>query len=553
MKRVFVVMLILGFGILLNAQQKALEAYISEAQALKGEGKFQEAVEILKEAVDIYPREVDAHLQLGLAWGDFCQKAGETGDMMGAMNGANGFFSEMEEVLELDPKNYDAHFYFGVWGVNVPSFFGKLDAGVKHLEKALSIAKGQSGEGSQERLATIYRFLGQGYRMQERFEDAKTAWGKALELSPEGEIGDAARVGLESLEEVRAAAKPKKPEKKEESEKVLALKKKLEKSPDDFELLMELGKACFEEENWVEATAIFKKAVELKPEHAEAQFLLARLVSEDAAKDYDERIYENTDLRTGLAFETAQQLERALQLDPTNSEVKLYYAVSCVEMPFFVGRIDKGLLLLEELVKDENVPEEMRTEALYQLGYGYRKKGTAVWMKLVKDFPRAERVQSVYDEFGLREYGKETMSVEGDKVVVTFHLGFMDELAPQTGLWVEDSEGNFVKTLYVSGFSGYAKEKQVNLPEWAKSSDFETDGTTGASIDWGKHSCAWDLADHQGKRVEDGLYRVNIEVSWWPSMKYGRASAEIRVGKTPDEVTVEKGPFIPWLHVQYLQ
>ena len=551
MRTKLVVLMILGSVLLLHGQQKDLGTFVSEAQALQEEGKYQEAVHLLGEAAGVYPDDPDAWVQLGLAWGALGQRGGETGDFMTAMNAVNEGFGAFEKAIEIDPANVDAHFYYGVYGVNVPSFFGKLDAGVEHLEKALSLAKDR--EERREQVVAIYQFLGQGYRMQERLEDARAAWEKVLALSPEGEMGDAASAGLQSLETIRESAASKKPEKKEENKTVLALKEKLEKSPDDFELLMALGKAYSEEERWTEATTVFKKAVALKPGDAQAQFLLTQSVLADAAKDYDERIYEDTSLRTGLAFEVERQLGRAYELDPENAEVKLNYAVACVQMPFFVGKIDKGFSLLEELAKDEKVPEAIRAEALYQLGYGYRKKGTAVWMKLLKDYSKAEQVQRVYDEFGLREHGKETAATEGEKVVVTFHLGFMDELAPQTGLWVEDVGGRFVKTLYVSGFSGYAKEKQVNLPDWSKSSSFETDGTTGASIDWGKHTYVWDLTDHQGKRVGEGVYRVHLEVSWWPSMKYGRTSAEIRVGKSSDEVLVEKGLFIPLMRVEYLR
>ena len=134
---------------------------------------------------------------------------------------------------------------------------------------------------------------------------------------------------------------------------------------------------------------------------------------------------------------------------------------------------------------------------------------------------------------------------------MTFHLGFKDELEPQTAVWVEDADGKFVKTLYVSGFSAFAKEKQVNLPRWSGNSKFETDGTTGASIDWGKHTYSWNLTGHDGKRVKDGMYKVFVEAAWWPSMEYGRALAEIRVGPVSDEATAKKGPHIPILKVQY--
>ena len=97
-------------------------------------------------------------------------------------------------------------------------------------------------------------------------------------------------------------------------------------------------------------------------------------------------------------------------------------------------------------------------------------------------------------------------------VVIDFVLGFQDELPPQTAIWIEDGQGNFTKTVYVSGFAGYVKERQITLPIWASSSNFvDVDGITGASIDIGHHIHVWDLKDHQGKRVKSGQYVVKIE------------------------------------------
>jgi tetratricopeptide (TPR) repeat protein len=539
------------FAVALIAQQKALKTFLSEAQTLQGEGKLQEAVDLLKEAVSVYPNVSDAHLQLGLAWGALGQKSSQTGDMMTAMTAVNEGFAAFERAIELDPKNIDAHLYYGAYGVNVPTFFGKLNPGVEHLEKALSLTQEKKQEDSKDRLTALYRFLGKGYQMQEKLKDAEVAYQKVLDISSEGENADAARAGLESLKQTPTSAVPKIQKKALESSKIAGLKAKIEKSPNDFELQYALGKAYFDERNWGEAQNALRKAVALNKNHFDAQFLLTRALMEDATVGYDERIYEDQTVRTNLAFEVTRQLERALEIDPSNVEARLWYAVGCVQMPFFVQKIDEGLARLDDMAKDASLPDSVRAEALFQLGFGYRKKGHALWMKLLKEYPKSRQIQGIYDEFGLREYVNEGSAASNGTVSVTFHLGFQDEVQPQTAVWVEDANGKFVKTLYVSGFSAYAKEKQVNLPRWSGNSKFETDGTTGASIDWGKHTYSWNLTGHDGKRVKDGMYKVFVEVAWWPSMEYGRASADIRVGPVSDEATVKKGPHIPLLKVQY--
>jgi hypothetical protein len=152
----------------------------------------------------------------------------------------------------------------------------------------------------------------------------------------------------------------------------------------------------------------------------------------------------------------------------------------------------------------------------------------------------------------LREH--HAKSASGERVDVTFHLGFQDELEPQTAVWVEDASGRHVRTLYVSGFSGYAKEKQVDLPEFAERTKFEdTDGVTGASIDWGTHTYSWDLKDRGGKRVPSGLYTIRIEASWWPSMRYESSRTAVRVGGKPEESAAPKEPLIPFFRARYVK
>jgi hypothetical protein len=120
-------------------------------------------------------------------------------------------------------------------------------------------------------------------------------------------------------------------------------------------------------------------------------------------------------------------------------------------------------------------------------------------------------------------------------------------------VWIEKKSGKFIKTIYVSGFSGYAKEKQVNLPMWTNSSKFaDVDGVTSASIDLGHHIYVWDLKDTSGKKVKSGEYIVKVETAYWPSMQYQRVEAPIRIGKKERRVVVEEGNLIPYLEVKYI-
>ncbi|MCJ7812063.1 tetratricopeptide repeat protein, partial [bacterium] len=273
MKRTCVNLILLGFAVILNAQQKSLETFISEAQDLRTKRQFQEAVDLLLEAVEIYPNESNGHLQLGLAWGDLLQKAGETNNMMLAMKGVNEAFAEFDKAIQLNPDNFEAYLNYGAFGVNVPALFGKVDQGVIHLEKAKSLLEKTFPDGNPEVSAVVYRFLGQGYQMQGRSEEARTAWKKVLELTPENEHGMAAQAGLESLEK-ETEIQEQIPQK--ESPEVAALKQKIEKSPNDFQLRLALGQTYTKEKNWADAQRALKEA-EGRLERRKAEEALQRI------------------------------------------------------------------------------------------------------------------------------------------------------------------------------------------------------------------------------------------------------------------------------------
>ena len=104
----------------------------------------------------------------------------------------------------------------------------------------------------------------------------------------------------------------------------------------------------------------------------------------------------------------------------------------------------------------------------------------------------------------------------------------------------------------MSGFSGFAKEKQVNLSEWAESSKFrDVDAVTAASINIGHHIFVWDLKDYQGNKVKTEEYVVKVETAYWPSMEYQLVSANIMIGKNDSRIVVEESNLIPYLEVKY--
>jgi len=342
-------------------------------------------------------------------------------------------------------------------------------------------------------------------------------------------------------------------EKAKESERprITELKEKIQREPDNSALFVELGKAHFDARHYGEARKVLKKAITMDHSNVEAHKWLVLTLRKLATRGYDEKIYENTDYQRNLAFEAYSALEKAITLSPEDGEIRLMKGIIEVEMPFFVNKLEQGIDDLNRVLKSD-APDSAKAEALYWLGEAYQKKAMRYWTKVVSEDPNSEASKAVFDRMRPAVKRFDLSHHQPPLLAIDFILGFRDELAPQTAVWIEDREGNFVKTVYVSGFSGHVKEKQVRLPKWANSSKFvDVDAVTGASINLGHHVYVWDLKDNSGRRVRAGEYVVKVEVAYWPSRYYQLVSAAVNLREGGDRTVVEEGNFVPYLEVNY--
>ncbi|MDR1875717.1 MAG: DUF2271 domain-containing protein [Synergistaceae bacterium] len=91
----------------------------------------------------------------------------------------------------------------------------------------------------------------------------------------------------------------------------------------------------------------------------------------------------------------------------------------------------------------------------------------------------------------------------------------------QFALWVEDSEGRCVRTLYATRFTatGGWEKRPESVKLWVEKSglpgmtDAEVDAITGPTPGPGVLKYAWDLTDGAGRPVADGAYTLFIEGS----------------------------------------
>ena len=89
----------------------------------------------------------------------------------------------------------------------------------------------------------------------------------------------------------------------------------------------------------------------------------------------------------------------------------------------------------------------------------------------------------------------------------------------QFAVWIEDSRGNFVKTLYATRFTatGGWQRRPLSIPVWVKQSGIsslskaEVDALTGATPRNGALNYKWDGTDKNGMALPSGEYRIFIE------------------------------------------
>jgi tetratricopeptide (TPR) repeat protein len=528
---------------------KEISGYIAEAEKLYNEGQAKEAIALLEQGVAEHPESSDLYAYLGLYTG---MSAGQATEYMEAGRLAMLSFQHLDKAVALDDKNPRAFLYRGLMGVKVPPFLGKLEAGILDLKRVLAMREKAPGTVDEETAATALTLLAEGYEKNGDIEGARGTLETIIASAPGTPAAESAQARLEALPATSESKADPLAATKDDDADIAALKKRIEAAPNDAGLIFELGMAYYEAEQFAPAREVLKKLIALDPGNAEAYKMLGISTARTAEGGYDERIAENTDLRSGLAFESIGYLDEAVRLNPNDTELRLVRGTFGVMFPFFVGKHDQGVEDLEFVVNN-TVSQEEKAQALFYLGYAKRREATRYWIDVAKQYPKSDAADLVFEQMRPSVKRFDPDAYDRPVVAVDFVLGFQDELPPQTAVWVEDMDEHHVATIYVSGFAGNVKGKQVTLPVWAAVSNFEgCDAVTSASIDVGHHIYTWNCTDVGGKRVPPGTYKVKVEVSFWPSMLYQTAEAVVEIGTSGDMVTVEEGVYIPYLHVTFL-
>lgn len=539
MLRTALVILVATSALAGGACARPLDQYLEEASGYQRAGDADQAYAVMEAALAEYPDNATVYAHLGIYRG---MQAGQAQNVVQASSLSNEAFVLLDRAVGLDSLNAYARLYRGLMGVKVPQWLGKLGGALADLEWVPVIAERSPGTVPADLLVLAHSLLGEGYQKQGDAARARSAWAKVIDLAP----GSAsARTAEEQL------AKIKQDEETQATGGAPPGPPPVSADPAQVAALMERGTALMNAEDYAAAERTFREVILLDPSNA-AAYRLAATAMVNADRGYDQRIAEDTNTRTNMVFEAMRLLDKSVDLDPGNLETRLMRGIMGIQFPFFVNKLDQGIQDLETIVNAAG-STAFKAEAEYWLGFGYQKKGMTYWTKVVNENLDQDAVRLALGSMRPAISRFDRKSHPGPVVVVEFLLGFRDDLPPQTAAWIETEKGELVKTLYVSDFSGKAKQVQVVLPVYAAETGYaDADAATGASIDVGNHIYLWDLKDSAGNQVAPGRYTVKVEVSWWPTMKYQMAEAALEIGPGPASQVIEQGDYLPYFRVEYL-
>lgn len=143
----------------------------------------------------------------------------------------------------------------------------------------------------------------------------------------------------------------------------------------------------------------------------------------------------------------------------------------------------------------------------------------------------------------------ETPTTKSGALTITFDFEKQSGYASnQFAVWIEDVDGDFIKTLYATNFtaSGGYESRPDSISVWVHKSDIasksesEVDTITGATPGSGTLSYTWDLTDEDGNTVPFGEYNYFVEGTMrWKNYILYTGTIEIGDEPTTSEASAE--------------
>jgi hypothetical protein len=109
---------------------------------------------------------------------------------------------------------------------------------------------------------------------------------------------------------------------------------------------------------------------------------------------------------------------------------------------------------------------------------------------------------------------------QGSKLYISFNYTHQSTHGSnQFAIWIEDITGKYIKTLFVTEFTGKGgfKKRETSIPKWVASSKIakknleSLDGSVGPTPKNPNVIYTWDCTDENKNKIPEGKYKVFIE------------------------------------------
>jgi tetratricopeptide (TPR) repeat protein len=265
-------------------------AYNNLGNALKREGRVDEAIIQYKRTLEIRPSHAEAHNNLGNA---LVQK--------GQVDEAITCY---QKALNINPGYAEAYNNLG----NALVQKGQVDEAITCYQNALNINPGY---------AEAYNNLGNALVQKGRMDEAITCYQKALNINP-GYAEAHYNLGNAFLHERRV------------DEAIRQYQSALEIKPDFTEVHIKLGGALLQKGQVNEAVMHLKKALDIRPDYAMAHACLGVAL-----------------LQKGQVDEAIIYFQKAVELEPLNAEFHDHLGYALLQK----GQLDEAITHLQEALK----------------------------------------------------------------------------------------------------------------------------------------------------------------------------------------------------------
>lgn len=426
--------------------------------------------------------------------------------------------------MKIDPGNVNATLYRWILGVNVPKFMGKLNQAIKDME----YIQRKYGQNKHLYLVADY-YLSIGYLKNNEKEKAKSGFKFIILYGKDSQYYESAKQEYAKL-----------------------VKKIPAKETKDSEDFFKKAMDCLNNQDYQEAVENFRMASKQDSSNLKLHLLYARALGNLAQQGYTDKIYKDVTNRAAIAHEVYKVLSHCVELAPNDDEVRFLRASVGVNLSFFVNCLDEVTLDLTNLSK-KGKTAKIQSEAKYYLKKAIEKKKVYdLAEKGFKEKSEAER-KKLLSQFIPAEKFTKPEKPAGKCLQINLKLGYRDQIAPQTAVWIEDENENYIATIYVSGFAAHVKEKQMNLPRWAENSKFrKMETVTGASINCGEHQFYWDFTNYNGEKFNSKKFIVKAEICYWPHVQYLNQSMQVDLNKNTEFYSNGDNYLIPELTVKVI-